>query len=62
VRISRLATQDLSEREEDEELLTQRMADALSERILALPAHWPWMHPSFEKPVNSPLNSPGRFT
>jgi KDO2-lipid IV(A) lauroyltransferase len=60
VRISRLATHDLSDQEKDEQLLTQRMADALSERILALSAHWPWMHPSFEKPVNLSLNSPDR--
>jgi hypothetical protein len=30
-----------------EAALCQRIADALSERIRALPAQWPWMHPSF---------------
>jgi KDO2-lipid IV(A) lauroyltransferase len=61
VRIARLPTQDLSDLDGDEERLTQRIADALSDRIRALPHHWPWMHPSFENPPGSSLNSLGRF-
>ena len=47
VRISRLPTDDLAAGSEDEARLTQRIADALSERIRSLPMHWPWMHRSF---------------
>jgi KDO2-lipid IV(A) lauroyltransferase len=47
VRISRLRTDDLAPGEPGEALLTERMADALSDRIRALRSHWPWMHPSF---------------
>jgi KDO2-lipid IV(A) lauroyltransferase len=47
VRISRLYTDDLAPDELGESLLTERMADALSDRIRSLPSHWPWMHPSF---------------
>jgi KDO2-lipid IV(A) lauroyltransferase len=61
VRISRLPTDDLGSGEEDEQRLTQRIADALSDRIRALPTHWPWMHPSFVKLSGLPLNSLGRF-
>ena len=49
--VSRLATSDLEPNLAGEAALSQRIADALSERIRALPAHWPWMHPSFPKPV-----------
>lgn len=44
VRITRLPTDDLGIGEEDEERLTQRIADALTDRIRSLPTHWPWMH------------------
>jgi KDO2-lipid IV(A) lauroyltransferase len=43
--IERLPTDDLAP--QDEAKLGQRVADALSARISALPTHWPWMHPSF---------------
>lgn len=43
--ITSLPTNDLSP--SDEAVLAQRMADALTERIQALPQHWVWMHPSF---------------
>ena len=47
VLITRLRTDDLAPGEEGEERLTQRIGDALSDRIRALPTHWPWMHSSF---------------
>jgi KDO2-lipid IV(A) lauroyltransferase len=47
IRISALETEDLAAGEQGEAELSQRIADALSERIRLLPAHWPWMHPSF---------------
>lgn len=47
VRIARLPTSDLGDDEADEAALCQRIADALSDRIGALPTHWPWMHPTF---------------
>jgi len=47
IKIERLAADDLAPTEAGERLLTQRIADALTARIEALPAHWPWMHPSF---------------
>jgi KDO2-lipid IV(A) lauroyltransferase len=47
IRIAPLPYDDLPATPEGEAQLTQRIADALSERILALPEHWPWMHPSF---------------
>jgi lauroyl/myristoyl acyltransferase len=50
IRVARLPTADLSAGDEGEAALSQRIADALSERILALPVHWPWMHPSFANP------------
>ncbi len=43
VRIARLSTEGCAGETE----LCQRIADALSERIRALPEHWPWMHRSF---------------
>jgi Kdo2-lipid IVA lauroyltransferase/acyltransferase len=55
VRIERLPTGDLAPGEAGEATLCQRIADALSERILDLPAHWPWMHPSFGGPTAGPL-------
>lgn len=45
--IEHLATSDLAPGEAGEAALAQRMADALSERIRALPRHWIWLHPSF---------------
>jgi KDO2-lipid IV(A) lauroyltransferase len=57
VRISRLPTSDLGLGEEAEAELTQRIADALSDRIRALPSHWPWMHPSFDGSGGPPLNA-----
>lgn len=56
LRIEPLATDDLAPGAPGEATLTQRMADALGERIAALPAHWPWMHPSFDDaPAHSAL-------
>jgi KDO2-lipid IV(A) lauroyltransferase len=60
VQITQLPTKDLGPGDVGEALLIQRLADALSERIYALSAHWPWMHPSFDTEL--PLNSTGRFT
>lgn len=52
IRIAPLDTEALPSRASAETSLAQRMADALSERIRALPRHWIWMHPSFhELPV-----------
>jgi Kdo2-lipid IVA lauroyltransferase/acyltransferase len=47
IKIERIASEDLFASENGEQLLTQRIADGLTERIEALPTHWPWMHPSF---------------
>lgn len=47
VRVARLPTSDLAPNEAGVAELCQRVADALSDRIGALPTHWPWMHPSF---------------
>lgn len=44
-----LSTDGLQPGASGEAALTQRMADALGERIGALPEHWPWMHPSFDE-------------
>jgi KDO2-lipid IV(A) lauroyltransferase len=49
--IAHLPTADLVAGEEGEAILTQRMADALSDRIRAWPTAWPWMHPSFGVPA-----------
>jgi KDO2-lipid IV(A) lauroyltransferase len=53
IHIAPLSTADLGTGDHDEAELTQRMADALSDRIRAWPTAWPWMHPSFE-PIASP--------
>lgn len=50
VHIAHLPIEDLVGGDPDEAALTQRMADALGERIRAWPTAWPWMHPSFELP------------
>jgi Kdo2-lipid IVA lauroyltransferase/acyltransferase len=50
IRISAIPTGDLHPSEAGERILTQRIADALTGRIEALPTHWPWMHPSFTAP------------
>jgi KDO2-lipid IV(A) lauroyltransferase len=47
IRITALETDDLAPGERGEAALTQRIADALSERIRWLPTQWPWMHPTF---------------
>ena len=47
VHIVRIPTDDLAPGEDGERVLVQRVADALGERIRALPTGWPWMHPSF---------------
>jgi Kdo2-lipid IVA lauroyltransferase/acyltransferase len=47
VRIARLPGSDVPAGPAGEAVLCQRIADALSERIRTLEAHWPWMHPSF---------------
>jgi KDO2-lipid IV(A) lauroyltransferase len=61
VRIARLSTADLPAGDAGEAALCQRIADALSERIRALPAQWPWMHPSFEEGGEPRLGvEPGR--
>jgi lauroyl/myristoyl acyltransferase len=57
LRIARLSTEGCA----DETELCQRIADALSERIRALPEHWPWMHRSFGEGENHHLTvEPGR--
>jgi KDO2-lipid IV(A) lauroyltransferase len=59
VHLTRLATTDLAEG--DVAALSQRIADELSNRIRALPTHWPWMHPSFGDGVLPPrFVEPGR--
>jgi len=47
IRIVKLETDDLAPGDSGESELSQRIADALSERIRLLPTHWPWMHPTF---------------
>ena len=47
VRITAIETDDLAAGERGEAELSQRIADALCERIRLLPTHWPWMHPTF---------------
>jgi KDO2-lipid IV(A) lauroyltransferase len=47
IRITQLETDDLAAGDRGESELSQRIADALSERIRLLPTHWPWMHPTF---------------
>jgi KDO2-lipid IV(A) lauroyltransferase len=47
IKIEPISTDDLEATGAGERLLTQRIADALTARIEALPTHWPWMHPSF---------------
>ena len=47
IRIAKLRTEDLVPGDRGEAELSQRIADALSERIRLLPTHWPWMHPTF---------------
>lgn len=49
IHIAPLDTEALSSDATAETTLAQRMADALSERIRALPRHWIWMHPSFHE-------------
>jgi len=48
VHITSLKTKDLAADDRGEEELTQRIIDALGNRIRAWPTAWPWMHPSFE--------------
>lgn len=48
IAIAEIPFEDLERGPEGEAALTQRLADALGERIAALPLHWPWMHPSFD--------------
>ena len=43
--IEAIETRDLSSGLEGEVELTQRLNDALSRRIRALPERWIWMHP-----------------
>ncbi len=65
VHIASLRADDLPPGDEGEAELTQRMADALSERIRSLPAHWPWMHPSFvygSTPAEAATPQPGPQT
>jgi KDO2-lipid IV(A) lauroyltransferase len=45
VTATRIATADLLKTRECELVLTRRMNDELSARILALPEEWVWMHP-----------------
>ena len=53
VHLERVEVADLAGAATAAERLTQRLADVLSERIAALPAHWVWMHPSFDPPMAS---------
>jgi Kdo2-lipid IVA lauroyltransferase/acyltransferase len=55
VRIRRLPADDLDPTPAGEAALTQRIGDALGERIRALPTHWPWMHPSFAGTPATPI-------
>lgn len=48
ISIARLVSDDFDGGTALESALTQRLADALGQRIAALPLHWPWMHPSFD--------------
>jgi KDO2-lipid IV(A) lauroyltransferase len=48
IRIEPLQAGDLPAADAGERILTQRIADALTDRIEALAMHWPWMHPSFD--------------
>jgi KDO2-lipid IV(A) lauroyltransferase len=48
-RIENVATSDLPRGRAGEAALCQRIADALSARILALPMRWPWMHPTWDE-------------
>lgn len=45
VTVTKIDTEDLREDEAGELVLTTRINDELSRRILALPERWPWMHP-----------------
>ncbi|HKQ71672.1 MAG TPA: lysophospholipid acyltransferase family protein [Polyangiaceae bacterium] len=58
VRIERLPSEGLGPGEAGESALTQRMADALTQRIQSLPTHWPWMHPSFSESPPRRANAP----
>lgn len=44
----RLETRDLATGEAGERLLTERINEELSRRILAFPEAWPWMHPRWD--------------
>jgi KDO2-lipid IV(A) lauroyltransferase len=55
VRITRLTADDLEPTAAGELALLQRIAQALTERISALPTHWPWMHPSFAPDREPPI-------
>ena len=50
IRIAKLDAADLDPGDRGEAELSQRMADALSDRIRLLPTEWPWMHPTFDHP------------
>jgi KDO2-lipid IV(A) lauroyltransferase len=53
IRVEAIPTGDLSSDERSEAELSQRVADALSERIRVLSTHWPWMFPSFTRAANT---------
>jgi lauroyl/myristoyl acyltransferase len=47
VRVEAVETVGFGANERDVERLTERLAELLSARVAALPAQWPWMHPSW---------------
>ena len=57
--VSLVATDDLDTSADSERILSTRINDALSMRILALPASWVWMHPRWQ-PSATTLYSVGK--
>ena len=49
--ITRVTTEDLDASAAGERVLSTRINDAISRRILALPEGWVWMHPRWENPT-----------
>lgn len=47
VRMRRIETNDLRADEAGEQELSRRLNAEISERILSMPEHWPWMHDRF---------------
>ncbi len=51
ITMTRIITRDLAADADGERVLTNRINDELSARILALPEGWVWMHPRFDEPT-----------